>query len=237
MNEQIYSSCQEFLSRLAHEIRNPLTLISSSLQLLESDCPSVAQSDLWIQIQEDLQSVFRLLNDISALNTGQTLRLSSIPAEPFLSSAAASFHPLAVSRNIFFSADLSAIPSTVFISCDKIKLREALINLLVNAADAVSSCSTQPQILLHAEIKDNCLYIHVKDNGPGIPENYIPTLFDPFVTHKSNGTGLGLNIVKTVTDLHHGTVTVSTCCIPEHSGTDFCISLPLNCQVSCSTGT
>lgn len=231
MNEKSQQFCQEFLSRLSHEIRNPLTLICSSLQLLEADCPSVVHSDLWPQIQEDLQSVFHLLNDISALNRQQKLRLSTISAESFLSAAAAAFRPMAVSRNIYFSADLSAVtfPSTT-IECDEIKLREAILNLLVNAADAVCSgtVDSTPQILLQTERSDHSLKIHIKDNGPGIPENYLPTLFEPFVTHKAGGTGLGLNIVKTITELHHGTVTVNTCCTPEHSGTDFCISLPFH---------
>ena len=137
---------------------------------------------------------------------------------------------MALSRNIHFSEDLSSlILSPIIIECDEIKLREVIINLFVNAAEAFSSATqiSAPQILLHAERSDNCLHIHVKDNGPGIPENFLPTLFDPFVTHKSGGTGLGLHIVKTITEQHHGTVTVTTCCTPEHSGTDFCISLPL----------
>lgn len=230
MNETIQPFCQDVLSRLSHEIRNPLTLICSSLQLLEADCPSVTHSDLWPQINEDLQSVFRLLNDISSLSRQQMLHISNVCAESFLSSAAASFRSMAVKRKILFSADLSAAAiSPVTIACDEIKLREAILNLLVNAADAVSSCpsGSVPQILLQAACSGQNLHIHVKDNGPGIPENYLPTLFDPFVTYKSGGTGLGLHIVKTIAEQHHGTVTVHTCCTSGNSGTDFCISLPL----------
>lgn len=230
MNETNLQYSQEVLSRLSHEIRNPLTLISSSLQLLEADCPCVLQSDLWPQIQKDLQSVFRLLSDLSSLNSPHTLRLSSVSAESFLSAAAASFRPMALSRNISFSIDLTALTiSPVTLDCDEIKLREAILNLLINAADAVSSDTQNrmPQILLQANLSDHSLQIHIKDNGPGIPENYLPTLFDPFVTHKSGGTGLGLYIVKTIAEQHRGTVTVNTCCMPEHSGTDFCIVLPL----------
>lgn len=112
------------------------------------------------------------------------------------------------------------------INCDELKLREALINLLINAADAVVSGNSAPQILLQAEYTEKHLHIHVKDNGPGIPDIYLPTLFDPFVTHKKGGTGLGLNIVKNIVERHHGTVTVTASCIPGHSGTDFCISIP-----------
>lgn len=228
MTEQLHPSCQEFISRLTHEIRNDLTLISSSMQLLESDCPAVVQSDLWTQIQTDLNSVFHLLSDISALNIRQKLCLSRIPAVSFLTAVTSSFYPLAASRNILFSADLSALSSSsALIDIDKIKLREVLINLLVNAVDAVTASCISPQILLLAETDEHCLHIHVKDNGPGIPENCLSTLFDPFVTYKSSGTGLGLNIVKTITELHHGTVVVHTDCTPEHSWTDFCISLPL----------
>lgn len=241
MNEK---TTQEFISRLSHEIRNPLTLISSSLQLLETDCPSVAQSDLWLQIQEDLKAVLRLLKDVSALNSQHKLRLSCISAASFLSAAASSFHSMAVSRGILFTVDLSSlhVPTIMngtslstsdkiyhplMINCDEIKLREALINLLINAADAVVPGNPAPQIHLFAECSGELLHIHVKDNGPGIPAEYLPSLFEPFVTHKEGGTGLGLNIVKNIAEWHQGTITVTTSCAPAHSGTDFCISIPV----------
>ena len=241
-------STSEFISRLSHEIRNPLTLINSSLQLLALECPSVTRSDLWFQIQEDLRSVLRLLNDVSVLNNHRKLHISNVNAASFLLAAASSFQSMAISRGIRFIVDLSSVDSPtipnddsiftsdktsnkdfpiLMINCDEIKLREVLINLLMNAADAVVPDNPDPEIRFLAEHSKDHLHIHVKDNGPGIPEEYLSTLFDPFVTHKSNGTGLGLHIVKTITEWHHGTVTVTTSCIPGKSGTDFCISIPV----------
>jgi nitrogen-specific signal transduction histidine kinase len=71
------------------------------------------------------------------------------------------------------------------------------------------------------------LQIHIHDNGPGIPEEYLSTLFDPFVTHKAHGTGLGLSITENIAKQHGGTITVHTCTTLPDTYTDFCLSLPV----------
>ena len=114
------------------------------------------------------------------------------------------------------------IDDGIIVKAEK-KSLHTLVNILVDNAVKYSAGG---DVLVTLERKLSFVELTVMDNGPGIPETYLPTLFDPFVTHKNGGTGLGLNIVKNITELHHGTVTVTTSCIPGHSGTDFCISIP-----------
>lgn len=230
-----------FISHLTHEVRNPLTLISSSLQLLETECPSVKNSVLWSQIREDVQSTIGLLQDISAFNNINKLTLTEFPAEDFLSSITRSFSSYMEQRNILFSAYQSPSIASVSLKADRRKLQEALTNLLINAADALcdpkSALSGPRKIDFTAEHFDKILHIHVKDNGPGIPNEYLETLFDPFVTHKASGTGLGLSIVKSVAELHGGHISVEisseltsselTCCEPVCSYTDFHLEIPV----------
>ena len=255
--EALKEQHQYFISHLSHEIRNPLTLISSSLQLLEKECPSVTSSKLWPQIREDVQNTIHLLQDVSSLNNLTKQNRSEFSAEEFLSTLALSFQSYMKQRNIHFSTQLDASISSVKLNADRRKLQEAITNLLINAADAASSqdsctlqpdassqdpCTLQPdassqdsctlqsagsKIQLSAKVCDEFLHIHVRDNGSGIPQSYLATLFDPFVTHKSTGTGLGLAIVKRVAELHKGTISVDTCCEPEHSYTDFCFTMML----------
>lgn len=226
--EELKQQHQYFVSHLSHEVRNPLTLISSSLQLLEKECPSVKDSSLWTQIREDVDFTICLLQDISSLNNAAKLTLTEFNAGEFLSSLAVSIGSYMEQRNICFSIHLNDSISLVSLHGDRRKLQEALTNLLINAADAVCdpACSHLRTINLTAEYFDKNLHIHVKDNGPGIPDTYLSTLFDPFITHKSTGTGLGLSIVKRVAELHGGSVSVETSCDTDYSYTDFCFRIP-----------
>lgn len=137
--EALKEQHQYFISHLSHEIRNPLTLISSSLQLLEKECPSVTSSKLWPQIREDVQNTIHLLQDVSSLNNLTKQNRSEFSAEEFLSALALSFQSYMEQRNIHFSTQLDASISSVKLNADRRKLQEAITNLLINAADAASS--------------------------------------------------------------------------------------------------
>ena len=262
MKKQIPASCRSdcsaikdlnhryhyFVSKISHEIRNPLTLIYSSLQLIERNYPDLPDSSLWTQVKQDVQDIIFLLNDLSSLNNSSVLKPQIFSPADFLNSAAAACRPSIESRGIQFSLEL---PETLpDISADAVKLKEALINLLRNAEEALckeSSSLSVPEasirnhvrtkaepcgkITLSAECSDSFLCLHVRDNGPGIPSEYISTIFDPFVTHKSSGTGLGLSIVKSIVKQHGGSVIISTNACPPDTYTDVCLSLPLSANI------
>lgn len=219
----------EYISRFSHELRNPLTLIRGSLQLLEKECPAVRESDLWKQIRKDMDDVIQLLNDMSA--PFGSYRITPVRFTDFFSEISASFAPSMKTRGICFVTELSDELSGTVINVDRQKLRQAVTNLLVNAADAVSGQATSGRITLYAVADRQELCVHVRDNGPGIPQEYLPDLFEPFVTHKSNGTGLGLGIARRIARQHGGSLTVDSCCAlagAHDSYTDFCLRLPLH---------
>ncbi|MCD7840883.1 MAG: HAMP domain-containing histidine kinase [Lachnospiraceae bacterium] len=266
------ADCRRWISCLSHEIRNPLTLISSSLQILEKEYPCVNDSPLWGQTKDDIQYLIRLLQDSSAAVREYQPEFTVFPVQELFRELSVSTRSLLEKHHIrldispaddSFANDAFAdnesskgnvpdtdnVPdkdntfySTPVIRADRTRLREALTNLLINAADALSSMPDphNRRILLtansfsdpskdraHAERNGDVICIHVRDNGPGIPDEYLETLFDPFVTHKSNGTGLGLSIVRNIAGLHGGTVSVETCTDAGASFTDFCLCIPL----------
>ncbi|MDO4322994.1 MAG: ATP-binding protein [Lachnospiraceae bacterium] len=139
-----------------------------------------------------------------------------------------SFSPLMEEKSIHFQVSLKNDLKSAVISADPLKLKEAVTNLLLNAADAVSGNTSSREISLSAELNQMNLYIHIRDNGPGIPEEYLPTLFEPFVTHKSQGTGLGLAITRKIIEQHGGTVTIRTSTTSPNTYTDFCLQLPVS---------
>jgi two-component system sensor histidine kinase FlrB len=104
---------------------------------------------------------------------------------------------------------------------DEQKLRIALINLIKNASE--SSTYGSP-IELRLSQDASYLHISVKDYGQGISKELLPTIFEPFATTKSYGTGLGLPIVKKTIESHDGTISIQSA---EGAGTTFTIHLPL----------
>lgn len=219
----------ELIGAFSHEIRNPLTLINSSLQLLETDCPAVLDCALWPQIRRDIQDLLRLLNDMSSLTKSNRIIQTFLSVSCLFSSVDASIRPMMEEKDIRFTLSMEPSLSDVNLYADLSKLKEALINLLLNAMDAVAELKEDREILLFAEYDTHNkadVLIHVRDNGPGIPSNYMETLFEPFVTHKPHGTGLGLGIVQNIIAQHGGSVRVNTCSTAPNSYTDFCLVLP-----------
>lgn len=228
---------KNYISALSHEVKNQLTLMDSSLQLLLKKYPELSASPLWQQVCHDLQETFHVLKSASSFAGNRDLCLDSLNIKNFLEKTAHSFSPLMCEKGICFHTELDTCPSSAFIYADAIKLREVFTNLILNAVDALCSNASDTSapncsILLSAA-PDNqnpaLMNIHVKDNGPGIPEEYLATLFDPFITHKSNGTGLGLSIVKNIIEQHGGSVSVCTASTGDSPYTDFCVQLPFGC--------
>jgi signal transduction histidine kinase len=235
----------DVISKISHEIRNPLTLIYSSIQLVEKRYPELPGTELWGQLKLEVEDTIALLNDLTSYNRNDMIKPERIRPSAFLASMDAACRPSMESLGIEFDTyTLNKIPP---IYADPAKLKEALLNLLRNAQDAVSdlpdngssylrhhyhtSYASHPvtkRIDLYIEYTGFFINFHVRDNGTGIPSEYIDTLFDPFVTHKRTGTGLGLSIVKTIAENHGGAVTLLTNTQQPDTYTDFCFSLPVD---------
>lgn len=218
---QLLENHRTTVSTIAHEIRNPLTLVSSSLQVMEIQHPEVKQYSHWKQTMEDVEFMCNLLNELSTFNNGSTLHHSVFSIEKLLKNIAVSFAISLDSEDssIEFS---SSVPSHLGdFTGDKVKLEEVLLNLLRNAKDAVGENGS---ITLSAQRKKDMLIILCKDNGCGIPADKINTIFTPFVTSKEDGTGLGLSLSKRIIEAHNGTISVDSA---PTKGTTFTIKLPI----------
>jgi two-component system sensor histidine kinase PilS (NtrC family) len=186
---------------LAHEIRNPLASISGSVQLL-LEGGSMSAND-----QRLLQIVLREAERLNLL-LGDFLRFAR-PTPPTLErhDLALLFDELieVVKGDPRFSAIhfLKDYGSGEFL-CDGGQLRQALLNLIINAAEALNGAGT---IRLHADT--NPLAIRVEDSGPGLLPEVQKQLFNPFFTTKENGTGLGLATVHAIVSAHGGKIEVT----------------------------
>lgn len=217
---QLLENHHTTVSMIAHEVRNPLTLVSSSLQIMEKQHPEVKEFNNWDQTMEDIQFMCSLINDLSSFNNSSTLHHSVFSIEQLIKNIAVSFAISLDADGSDIEFTSRVVPGMGDFTGDKIKLEEVLLNLLRNAREAVSE---NGRISLTAERLKDAVIIRCQDNGCGIPENIIDTIFDPFVTYKENGTGLGLSSSKQIVEAHGGSICAESS--PE-TGTVFTVTLP-----------
>lgn len=209
------------ISTISHEIRNPLTLVSGALQLIEAEHPEVLYFRYWPELLQDIEYMNLLLNELSTYNNSERIRCSTIDANTFFKTLALSFATTLIDTKIQF---ISHIPHNLpALFADALKLKEVFLNLLGNARDAVSDV---PEPVIHLTIQEepHLLKILITDNGCGISAEKLPHIFEPFITHKSNGTGLGLAIASRVIHSHQGTIHAES--VP-FIRTVFTVSLPI----------
>ena len=218
---QLLENHHTTVSMIAHEIRNPLTLVSSSLQIIEKQHPEVKEFNNWEQTMEDIQFMCSLLNDLSSFNNSSTLHHSVFSIEQLIKNVAVSFAISLDADGSDIEFTSRVVPGMGDFTGDKIKLEEVLLNLLRNAREAVGK---DGRISLSAARQKETVIILCQDNGCGIPANIIETIFDPFVTYKENGTGLGLSSSKQIIEAHGGSINVESA--PE-TGTVFTVTLPV----------
>lgn len=214
------------ISSISHELRNPLTLIYSTFQLIEKEHPEVLTYRHWDSLRCDMEYVNQLLQELSVYNNSERLTREPVHTDSFLKALALSFAASLTDSDIEFTSCIE--PELPNICADAVKLRQLLLNLLRNARDAVSSSPNtsekHKEISLYARIDKKLLIITVKDNGCGILPEQKETVFKPFVTYKKNGTGLGLPVARRIAAAHGGSLTVESA---PGLTTEFTLSLPV----------
>ena len=218
---QLLENHHTSVSMVAHEIRNPLTLVSSSLQIIEAQHPEVKEFNNWSQTMEDVEFMCSLLNELSSFNNSSTLHHSVFSFERLLKNIAVSFAIALDAEDSGIEFTSRIVPGMGDFTGDKIKLEQVVLNILRNAKEAVRE---HGHISMMAERQKDIIIIRCQDNGCGIPEDIMDTIFDPFVTHKENGTGLGLSSAKQIVEAHGGSIYAESS--PE-TGTVFTVTLPV----------
>ncbi len=218
---QLLENHHTAISTIAHEIRNPLTLVSSSLQVMQIQHPEVKEFPHWKQTLDDVEFMRQLLEELSTFNNGNVLHYSVFSIEKLLKNIAVSFAISLEEKNGAVKLT-SSIPSTLGeITGDKIKLEEVFFNLLKNASDAVG---TTGNITLTASRRNDTLTVLIQDDGCGIPSEHLESIFEPFKTYKTGGTGLGLALSRRIIESHNGSISVSS---QPGKGSTFTIKLPV----------
>ena len=110
-----------------------------------------------------------------------------------------------IARQIVVTVNLPSNPCVI--SGDQVLLQQVLVNLLMNAMDAMAETPpARRHLTIRSEVRAADVEVSVRDTGPGLPADIVGTLFTAFVTTKSHGLGIGLTIARTIVDAHGGTI-------------------------------
>lgn len=222
----------EFLAMLAHELRNPMAPVITAIEVLKRGGPrDVDRRDRQLAVMSrQMQQLTHLVDDlldISRVSRGLIeLRREVLSIQEVIAAAVEASRPLIDSRRHMFRVDLLA--DDLHVSGDRVRLIQVLSNLLNNAAKY-----TDPggELVVCVEGAAGQVAVRVRDNGRGIPAEMLKTVFDLFtqvpgsLDRAPGGLGLGLTLVRTLVELHGGSVEARSEGIGR--GSEFVVTLPL----------
>jgi two-component system nitrogen regulation sensor histidine kinase NtrY len=220
---------QEVARRMAHEVKNPLTPIKLTAQRLlrrsregRLDPQTVAEGAE--TILGEVASLTQLVDSFSRFAKLPPPQPSDLDAVELVRQAMALFVP--THARIAWELELPDAPVEAFWDRDMVK--RALVNLVDNAIAALESQAAGPadrlgRIRVALRLDGPTAHLEVEDDGPGVPEESRPHLFDPYFSTKQRGTGLGLAIVRRIAEDHGGEAHYMSL----ERGSRFSISLPL----------
>ncbi len=221
----------EFLAILGHELRNPLAGIANGIRLIAAPDRDKVTADWTIAMMkaqvEQLTSLLDDLLDVTRIAQGKiTLNQRRVRIEPILRRAVESARPLIDEKAQQLDIDVYAA-SDACVYADPTRAEQIFINLLTNAAKYTSKGG---RIGLTAGVDGQDVVVQVADNGIGIPPDRLETIFDAFTQIRSEsagqgGLGIGLTLVRQLTALHGGKVSVHS--DGPARGSEFAVRLPL----------
>ena len=214
----------EVARRLAHEIKNPLTPIQLSAERLQYKLSEKLDQDDARLLQRATQTI---VSQVAAMKK-MVLEFADYARAPAVQLTQLDMHQLLNEVMGLYEANSSPIllqlnARNARINGDATRLRQVVHNLLHNAHDALKNIE-DPQIILNTENVKNTIKLNVLDNGSGFPEHLMIRVFEPYMTTKSKGTGLGLPIVKKIVEEHGGSIMIEN---RVSGGTCVSIEFPL----------
>jgi two-component system, NtrC family, nitrogen regulation sensor histidine kinase NtrY len=215
---------KEVARRIAHEIKNPLTPIKLSAERLERKFGSLVADPVFTQctglIVKQVEHLQEMVREFSSFAKLPEVTLVPDRVEPLLREAISVFSGShSAIRWVLRTED---VPPALL---DREAMGRAIYNILLNAAEVLGDQKDgRVETVLYSRKRKGRIYIEISDNGPGIKSEEQSRMFEPYYSTKRSGTGLGLTIVKSIINDHHGHIRVKP---NEPSGTTFVIELPV----------
>ena len=221
----------EFLATLAHELRNPLAPIQNSLHILRlSSAHEPSAEKVCAMMERQVGHLVRLVDDlmeVSRITRGKIeLQLEHIELAAVIRNSVDESRTLIARQEHTLSVSIPH--ESIILNGDPLRLTQIFTNLLNNAAKYMERGG---HIWINAKRKDNSIEVSIKDTGVGIPSDMLPYIFNMFTQvdrssrQAQGGLGIGLTLVKTLTELHDGSIEVRSAGVGQ--GSEFIVTLPV----------
>jgi signal transduction histidine kinase len=207
---------------IAHEIKNPLAIIDYALELLCRDGGLTPfQVEMAEKIEMEIERLKTLTGGLLSFSSGHEGRRRLVALNELIEEVLGLLHFELQRQSILLETDFSELP---LIEADPNKLKQVIINLTMNAAQAMNGCGTV--ILRTCRHEEHSVELSVADTGPGIPSELQEQIFTPFFTTKpeGEGTGLGLYLCRNIVQEEGGEIFVES--VPG-AGATFRVRLPV----------
>ena len=223
-----FSTAGELTASIAHEINQPLGSIMTNAEtaqaILKSQSPDIAElKDIVNDILQDDRRATEVIRRMRSLLKKAPFELKNFDLNEVVQETIRFFSALAVGRK--FEMVNMITPDALPILGDRIQLQQVILNLVMNGFEAMKDTPTENRIIsIRTSRVEEFAELSVLDRGPGIPEEKLEAVFEPFFTSKAEGMGMGLSIARTIIEAHHGLITAKN---RDHGGALFRIKLPL----------
>jgi signal transduction histidine kinase/CheY-like chemotaxis protein len=224
-----------FVAKVSHEFRTPLNMIIGLVELMV-DSPGIYTVALPPEMEQDLRVVYRncqhlasMVNDVldlTRIETGRVvLHKERVSLGDIIAEAVTAVRPLVEKKRLYLRLDVPDELPTAY--CDRTRIRQVVLNLVSNAARFTDTGG----ISVAAEVRDQQVVVRVTDTGPGIPQEDVEHIFEPFCQGQSalwrdrGGSGLGLTISQQFVKLHHGRLWLES---EVGVGSTFAFRLPIS---------
>jgi signal transduction histidine kinase len=209
------SAIGELSGRLAHDLRNPLSVMKMSIDLIKQHPADAKISDDIITkrlnlIEKSIDRISHQIDDVLDYVRNSPLKLSAISLRTAILNSIDKIH-------VPHDVTITVSDSDVIANCDLVKIDAVFINLIVNAIQAMPQGGT---IEINIKSDHDDIVIEFIDSGIGVPEEFVDKIFEPLFTTKQKGTGLGLASCKNIIEQHNGKISV------KNNPTTFTIRFP-----------
>ena len=211
-----FSAIGELASRISHDIRNPLSNIFMSVELMKNSPPGTKIDDAQVaekleMVSKNVERISHQVNEVLGFVKNRKLNKKKFG---LLSSISEAIETITIPQNISIKIPVSDI----WVLADPFQIQIVFNNLILNAIQAIGK--DKGEIIIRLSEDKEFIFIEVENSGPEIPEEVLPHIFDSLVTTKQIGTGLGLVSCKTIIENHNGEISA------KNHPTMFIIKLP-----------